>query len=238
MIEPDGKDKMEREDIMAEKRIAILGGGIAGCIAAIIAKKKGLFPIIIESRSYLGFEMTGRYQLFVRQQDSKKSILEKYFDINGISIDSNRCYYQGELKMALGRRMRELEIPCFYLSHLIGVSGNTSINKIYFANPYGMYSVDCDYILDCSNTQLIQNVLGFSTNNNHVHSLQFAMELLNCHYTENFIKINLENNDTQVLKVNPSKHSPNSRIVTMDFSVNSLAKNPRAITRIAKAAIL
>ncbi|MBE5968064.1 MAG: FAD-dependent oxidoreductase [Lachnospiraceae bacterium] len=204
---------------MAEKRIAILGGGIAGCIAAIIAKKKGLFPIIIESRSYLGFEMTGRYQLFVRQQNSKKYILERYFDINGNSIDSNKCYYQGELKMALGRRMRELEIPCFYLSHLIGISGNTSINKIYFANPYGMYSVDCNYILDCSNTQLIQNVLGFSTNNNNVHSLQFAMELSHCHYAENVIKINLENSDAQVLKVHPSKHSPNSRIVTMDFNM-------------------
>ncbi len=204
---------------MVEKRIVILGGGIAGCIAAIIAKKQGLSPIIIESRSYLGYEMTGRYQLFVGEQDSNESILENYFDIDGVLIGSNKCYYQGELKMALGRRMRELEIPCFYLSHLIGVSGNTSINKIYFANPYGMYSVDCNYILDCSNAQMIQQVLGFATNNNCVHNIQYAMEITNCHYTEKSITINLENNDTQILKVHPSKHSPNSRILTMDFNV-------------------
>ena len=204
---------------MVEKRIVILGGGIAGCIAAIIAKNQGLSPIIIESRSYLGYEMTGRYQLFVKQQDSEKSILDKYFDISGVSIASNQCYYQGELKMALGKRMRELEIPCFYLSHLIGVGGSTSINKVYFANPYGMYSVDCDYVLDCSNTQMLQHIIGLPTDSNYEHSIQFAMELTNCHYKENHITINLENSDTQILKVNPSKHSPNSRIVTMEFNM-------------------
>ncbi len=219
---------------MMEKRIAILGGGIAGCIAAVIAKNQGLSPIIIESRSYLGYEMTGRYQLFVKQLDSQKSILEKYFDVSGVSIASNRCFYQGELKMALGKRMRELEIPCFYLSHLIGVSGDTSINKIYFANPYGMYSVDCNYILDCSNTQMIRNILGLPTSINYNHSIQFAMELTNCRYKGTHIEVDLDDNDTQILKVNPSKHSPNSRIVTMDFN---LTFNENSISARTKAEI-
>lgn len=94
------------------------------------------------------------------------------------------------------------------------------MNKIYFANPYGMFSVDCDYILDCSDTRMIQNILGVATNKDYPHNISFAMELANCHTTEKLIILNLDHNDAQVLKVKPSKHSPNSCIATMDFSVS------------------
>ena len=149
-----------------KKSIVILGGGLAGCTAALRAKEAGMNPVIVERRSYLGFEVNGRYQIFTEREAwdlYKKQTILKW---DGKEVDGEICFYQGETKSGLMKQIYEEKIPCLLFTETVGLVFDQSkrICGLILANSYGSWYIKTDAVLDCTGDGVVHNkVCGFKT---------------------------------------------------------------------------
>lgn len=142
------------------RRIVILGGGIAGCTAALLAARAGFSPILVESRSFLGYEMNGRYQMFMEEKGWESYQKNGVLHLNGTVCGKEVCFFQGETKAGLMKQIMAAKIPCFLFSHLGGIicDQNRRVEGIVLANSYGTWYLPTHLILDCSGNGVVRRV--------------------------------------------------------------------------------
>ena len=159
-----------------QKKLIVIGGGLCGCMAAIYAKQAGFSPIIIEPRSYLGYEITGRYQTFLPIENLEKFKAENILNLPGIKVDNEYCLYQGEVKTHLLNLLKEAEIPCLFLSRTVGLAMKKAAFGVLLTNTFGIFFLRGDAVIDCSGEDAVLSMLG-KNKDAQISRLTIAMEL-------------------------------------------------------------
>lgn len=211
---------------MMGKRICILGGGLAGCTAALMAKEAGFEPVIIERRSYLGFEINGRYQIFTEAENWDIYEQNGRLNLKGEKVKNEICFFQGETKAGLMKQIYEADIPCLLFTHAAGLicDERGAAAGLILANSYGEYLLPADAVLDCTGDGVLKNmVAGYRESSIHGSGntvrASFAFELECAAWKEELLELEGDSLWDGKVQLHPSKRGADTRIAVFEVKI-------------------
>ena len=162
----------------------IIGGGLSGIALALAVKRAGGNPLVVEKRAYLGYEMVGRYQMYVEKNaetDEETSAWQTEFSLQPVQIENEYCFYQGETKAQLLRRLREESIPYLFFCSLAGVFTDeyNQLSAVLLANSYGLYQVKASHLVDCSGEDTVRHILSIEKSPSRLLHSAYTIEVEN-----------------------------------------------------------
>ncbi len=150
--------------VINEVDTVIVGGSFAGISSALKLAKSGQKVMIIESRTYLGREMTATLTPWL-YPDNKEipDLLEKIFESSGKEIDVNNGRYLtfqvDLLKKCLEDLLLEENIGLLYATLPIGITTlNKGWNGLIIANKSGRQVIRCRNIIDSTETAIVSSL--------------------------------------------------------------------------------
>lgn len=207
--------------------IVILGGGIAGCMAAARARQSGLHPVVIERRPFLGFEMAGRYQLYIRHEEACAGKYKELLPIEGGLQGDTRCYFQGEIKAGLVGLLKEQGIPFFLNMHPAGLltDGDNQVTGMLLACSYGVYRLDAAAVMDCTGENVVQRMLNGDGKACKSAPVGFTAEVENLPGADRCIRLSAAGRWDGRVYVNRSRR-PEAALITFFIEGTSDAAEP------------
>lgn len=205
-----------------KKCIAIIGGGVAGCTAALLAWNMGLFPVIIERRSYLGFEINGRYQIFTEKKAWEIYHEQSILQLSGEEIDEEICFYQGETKASFMKQIYGKRIPCLLFTHVIGVvcDDQKQVAGLLLANSYGSWYMRADSVLDCTGDGVVKNaVYGFSLDGK-IKKVSYVLELEGEGLKNGSFQIQETSAWNGILTLHPSRRGTDTKLAVFEAEIS------------------
>ena len=201
-----------------KKRIAIIGGGIAGCTAALLALKKGMYPVIIERRSYLGFEINGRYQIFTEKKDWKTYHKQSVLHLPGKEVDGEICFYQGETKRNLIKQIYEAKIPCLLFTHIASLicDDRKRVTGLILANSYGSWYMETDSVLDCTGDGVIKHAVEGVALNSGIKMASYVLELEGKCLKSGKLQLEKTSFWNGVLELHPSRRGTDTKLAVFE----------------------
>lgn len=208
------------------KRIGIFGGGLAGCTAALMAKEAGLEPVIIERRSYLGFEINGRYQIFTETKNWDVYEKNGHLTLKGEKVRNEICFFQGETKAGLMKQIYEADIPCLLFTHVAGVicDERNVVAGLVLANSYGEYYLPVDALLDCTGDGILGNMVyghrqGGFIERERVVKASFAVELECAEWKKEYLELEGDSLWAGKVKLHASRRGEDTRIAVFEMTI-------------------
>ncbi len=145
--------------------LCIVGGGLAGTIAAISAARRGVKVVLMQDRPVLGGNCSSEVRLYIRgavkEEDRETGILNE--------LEEENIYCNGELSnsvwdsVLLGKVMEEKNITM--LCNCSCLDAQTENNKIvsvtgWQLNTYTWHKVTAKYFADCSGDSILAPIVG------------------------------------------------------------------------------
>lgn len=219
------------------KRVVILGGGVAGCIAALMAAEEGFLPILVESRAFLGYEINGRYQMFMDAEGWEAYQSKGILRLDGKLCGEEICFFQGQMKTALIKQITAAGIPCFLFSHLGGIVCDREKNLagIVLANSYGAWYLPADFVLDCTADRVLRRMCegkGVCKGNKHA---AWVMELEGLQTQEKILHIQREGALETTVKVHSSRKGEKTVLVEFEMPLEEETEECFGRTRLENA---
>ena len=148
-----------------KKDLIVVGGGFAGCAAALAAARQGISVLLVEQGGSLGGAAVNSlvnpfmpYTTVVEEDGKRKKInlsagifmeiLDRLQEIGG--LDSNRATFHEEyLKLLLDRMMKEAGVTVAYHCTLSGVEKeNDMLKSITVTSKAGLIRLEANYFID------------------------------------------------------------------------------------------
>ncbi len=148
----------ERMNINRMADVVIIGGSLTGCLAALNAARENLKVILIESRSYLGTDITATMRPWIQSQniDSISDDLKDILFSRKISDDFNIGEIPvqvGAVKKNLLSKLREESIETLFMSDVAGVLINGGqAAGVVIGNKSGLQAILAKTIIDATET--------------------------------------------------------------------------------------
>ncbi|MCM3115047.1 FAD-dependent oxidoreductase [Neobacillus sp. MER 74] len=148
--------------ILAEVDVVIIGGSFAGLSSALQLAKQGKRVMVVESRTYLGSELTAALRPWITMPHTTMPIpriLEACVKACGRTI-SNRdsqsiVFHVDRLKLQLEEELLGAGIHLLYASLPIGITNLAdNYNGLIIANKSGRQLIRCQGIVDASETAI------------------------------------------------------------------------------------
>lgn len=149
--------------------LVVNGGGLAGCFIALEAVKKGLKVLLLDKRTYLGFEITAKRKLWLKT-DGCKQWLEELLELfipeaekeevfnDQLTGLRSSCYqdemllFAGSIKKSLLRTLLVNKVDLMLMTDAFGVitDSNERVTGIAVACKQGTYVIPCRHIIDAT----------------------------------------------------------------------------------------
>lgn len=147
--------------------LIVVGGSLGGCFAAMHAAKQGLSVLLIESRTYLGREITASLRPWIGSSgiddldESMKSVL-------GISVPllSEEGQYEiplniGHIKRTLLHQLREAGVKVLFMSGAAGVLvAGQCLGGIVIGNKSGLQAITAGALIDATENRIVAQLGG------------------------------------------------------------------------------
>ena len=230
--------------------LVINGSGIAGCFAALEASRMGLKVLILDKRTYPGYEMTAKRRLWF---DIKgvQSFHSDYLDLFLPEAESGEVEYKGDfprnsrfgdevnffagsIKKGLLRNLLINNIHIMFMTDVCGIiTDKNEVDGVLVAGRHGMYTVDCKAFIDASDNLFFTRQLF-----NHdcdITKAGFVMEWHNASYSgKQAIEIPVVDADISGNKVVLHKGKRNEGQVFVEFSFDTKSFSLNLIERRAR----
>lgn len=153
----------EEIPIIADVDVAVIGGSFAGISSALEFANQGKKVIVVESRTYLGSELTATNRPWIEMDDKGveqlPDIIKSTVDECGIErYEQQRNYivFQvDQLKRHLEDRLINAGIKLLYATLPIGITtDNHASRQLMIANKSGRQVIQCEQIIDTTSTAL------------------------------------------------------------------------------------
>lgn len=174
--------------------LVINGGGMIGFFAALEAVRKGLKVLIVEKRTFLGFDITAKRKLwldakgFDQWSDDLKDlffpkgeqaeILNSFLTGENNSLDRDRfLLFAGSLKKGMLRSLLVNKVDVLLMGDVCGVVTDASnkVSGVILASKHGILSVKCGHFIDTSdNCFFTRNLLNQGYN---IDTASFIIEV-------------------------------------------------------------
>ena len=154
-------------DLSSGYDLVINGCGIAGCFAALEASRKGLKVLILDKRTYPGFEMTAKRRLWLDIKGAQ-SFHNDFLDLFLPDAESGEVEYKGDIprnsrfgdeviffagsiKKGLLRNLLVNNIHVMFMTDVCGImTEKKAVKGVLVAGRHGMYTIDCKVFIDAS----------------------------------------------------------------------------------------
>src|SRR5690625_597033 len=163
-MEPINKVLLPAEEIplISEVDVAVIGGSFAGMSSALAYANQGKRVIVVESRTYLGSELTASNKPWIELGDGNinqlPDIIKTSIHSSGKQMtDEKRNYvvfHKDKLKKHLEDRLIDSDIKLLYASLPIGISTADDQKQLMIANKSGRQMIRCKQIVDATDTAL------------------------------------------------------------------------------------
>ncbi|MBI4979901.1 MAG: FAD-dependent oxidoreductase [Spirochaetes bacterium] len=134
--------------------VLIIGGGIIGCMTAVAVKKRGLDPLIIEKRSYLGSEVAAFNHTFVGCESDDASLrrIPDPFKELFLQHGGNELVVpEGLIRQQLMKIIEAHSIPVLFEAEVVAVShASKKITGLMIACPAGLAWVPGNAVIDAT----------------------------------------------------------------------------------------
>lgn len=144
--------------ILAEVDVAIIGGTFAGLASALQFSKQGKRVMVVESRTYLGSEMTATLSPWINLPEEKSSkLIETCINTCGKTINlgalKSVVFHLDQLKIKLEDELLTAGVQLLYASLPIALTRiDCNWNGLVIANKSGRQLIRCRAIVDASET--------------------------------------------------------------------------------------
>lgn len=219
------------------KRVVILGGGVAGCTAALMAAEAGFLTVLVESRGFLGYEINGRYQMFMDTEGWEAYQSKGILRLDGKLCGEEICFFQGQMKTALMKQITEAGIPCLFFSHLAGIvcEQEKGLAGIVLANSYGTWYLPADFVLDCTADGVLRRMCegkGVCAGKRHA---AWVMELEGLQTQDKILHIQRDGEWETTAKVHSSRRSKKTVLVEFEMLPEEETEDRFGRTRLENA---
>lgn len=148
----------EQIPILAEVDVAVIGGTFAGLASALQLANQGKRVMIVESRTYLGSEITAALCPWIRTSERRSSkLIQTCIESCGKTVTFGNfdwtIFHLDRLKRKLEDELLEAGVQLLYASLPIGLtSSHENRNGIVIANKSGRQLIECTGIVDATET--------------------------------------------------------------------------------------
>ncbi|WP_179292578.1 FAD-dependent oxidoreductase [Bacillus sp. 7884-1] len=150
--------------ILAEVDVVILGGSFAGIASALQFAKQGKRVMVVESRTYLGSELTATLSPWVEQyQSSKTQLIDSCIDTCGKPVQNGNIivFQMDQLKIHLEDLLFAARVELLYSSLPITITRfEADWNGLVIANKSGRQLIRCKGIVDSTETAITTFLTG------------------------------------------------------------------------------
>jgi len=147
--------------------VLVVDGCIAGCLAAIKAARKGHRVVLVESRSYLGCDITATLRPWIKSggikklSDDLKTMLFGAEYIQEVSEAVETPLHLGALKKNLVKALREAGVDILFMSQVAGTLINQDrISGVVVGNKSGLQAILARTVIDCSEDYCVARMAG------------------------------------------------------------------------------
>jgi len=178
-----------------EYDVVINGAGLAGYFAAVHAAKKGKKVLIVDKRTFPGYEITAKRKLWLGEdgiKDFRTDLMQLFLpgderheignlkaDEPGISrFGDEVLLFAGSVKKEMLRSLLINKIHILLMTDVCGIfSDNENVKGVLLAGKHGLHSVNCRNFIDTSdNVIFTRKLLG---NKYKIKRAGFVLELMN-----------------------------------------------------------
>ena len=228
------------KDVNENYDVIIYGASILGCFTAIKLAALGKNVLVIEKRTSLGYDISFKRKLWIKEKGIRKwndelydlfTPIEECNEIfNPIWKKSNRSCFKGELPLFSGSVKKGLlrslllnNVDVLLMNEVCGLitQSNNEISGVIVANKLGVYGVRCSCFIDATDNNLFtRNVLDL---NYHISKASYVIEIQDAQLDSvNTIEVPSSwqvSNDC--LYVHRGKKSTDQYFLSFSFSVNT-----------------
>lgn len=144
--------------ILAEVDVVILGGSFAGIASALQFAKQGKRVMVVESRTYLGIEMTASLSPWIKQSHSFRSqLIDSCINACGKPVQNGNMivFQMDQLKIHLEDLLFAAGVELLYSSLPITITRfEADWNGLVMANKSGRQLIRCKGIVDATETAI------------------------------------------------------------------------------------
>lgn len=159
----------EELPVLGEVDVAVIGGSSPGLASAVRFADSGMRVMVIESRTYLGWEWTAALRPWFEKERNGplpqwlQVLIEELKQENGEGKDGRIHFLPDQLKLRLEDMLADRGIELIYASLPVEVSfGDPQYRGLVIANKSGRQVIRCKEIVDASETALLSALLGDS----------------------------------------------------------------------------
>lgn len=145
--------------ILAEVDVAIIGGTCSGLASALQFAHQGKRVIVVESRTYLGSELTATLSPWITSSPATMPrLIELCVKASGKTISransQSTVFHVDQLKIQLEEELISAGVQLLYASLPIGITRMAEGNGLIIANKSGRQLVCCQGIVDATETAI------------------------------------------------------------------------------------
>lgn len=137
--------------------VTVAGGSIAGVAAALTLARAGRRVVLVESRTYLGSDMTATLRPWLATSTDRGPFWgEMLRRLEIVDAGNEIALPMGALKLALEDLLLEAEVPLLYASTAVGMEPGVLV----IGNKSGRQVIEAPHIVDATDTALVSRLAG------------------------------------------------------------------------------
>lgn len=219
--------------------LVVNGGGLVGCFVAMEAAKQGFKVLLLEKRTFLGFDIVAKRklwlksdgyekwpeelgELFAPEAERKEALNDELTGFRGSCIDDEMLLFAGSVKKGLLRSLLANKVDVMLMTDAFGVPADSDrqVTGIVVACKQGTYTIPCRHIIDATdNLFFTRNLIGEKYT---IRKAGFVMELENAPLKEKTLTVDASLGLTNhTIHVHRGKKYADQRFLEFQCAVNS-----------------
>lgn len=148
--------------VLFDVDVLIIGGTLKGLAAAFDSAQIGKKVLLIEQRTYVGYEMTYCNRPWVEYTSQNSHLLKEWFNIEGGFDYELIPFRMSDLKIMLEDKLLNSGVEILYMTLPVSVSREKNNYLVTIANKSGRQIVRCNQVIDTTRENIIRHIISGS----------------------------------------------------------------------------